>query len=379
MHTTHKRHISKFFWLLILLIALVYGPMAIEYFAHYFTPDAPKLWLHLYAWVTNESQAHGAGSVEVVQHTVYTHTRLSMLFHTIGGGSAILMASLQFYTPFRKKYPHIHRAVGKVFATIVVISMIGSMSFLIATGPKESFNGLPFYLQLWLLALGTLISLILGVVAITRGQLKMHQTAMIFCFALLLSAPVLRIEWLIIPHLFDGMTNQSANFFSSMIFGYLVIPCAIAATRITDFRKSIAQTASLLTLKTLDLWIIGAGVIAALAVVMKYTMQVGALTSAAICVIVLAIITLTGYLLAWTASIHAKNEIAVKEWRIHLLAYFSSPIVFLVFWQILGQFTTVYEAFEAASFTAPPITFATGYLLMVISRQVKRGPRALNP
>jgi len=86
--------------------------------------------------------------------------------------------------------------------------------------------------------------------------------------------------------------------------------------------------------------------------------------------------TLAAYGLAWRASVRAHNEVAIKEWRIHLLAYFISPIVFIVFWQILCQFTAVYEAFKATSFTAPPIAFAVGYLLMAISRYVKRAPRA---
>ncbi len=378
MNITHKRRLSTLFWGLIALTSLLYGPMAIEYFAHYFTPNAPELWTHVFTWFAGAKHTLGAGSVEVVQHSVYTSSRVSMLFHTVAGGTSILLASLQFYTPFRKKYPQVHRLTGKVFVTIVVISMIGSMSFLIATGPQQSFNGLPFYLQLWLLALGTLASATLGVIAISKGQLKMHQAAMFFCFALLLSAPVLRIEWLFIGGLLD-VTHQTSNFFSSLIFGYLVVPCAIAATRLTDFRKPIAYTASLATLKTLDLWIIGAGIMATLAIVMKYTAQVGELTGPTICVMILAVITLTAYALAWLASIRAKNDIAVKEWRIHLLAYFSSPIVFLVFWQILCQFVTVYEAFEAASFTAPAVAFASGYLLMTTTRHVKRAPKLTQP
>ncbi|AXI04056.1 DUF2306 domain-containing protein [Aquirhabdus parva] len=373
MNLILKRQISTFFWILIALISLLYGPMAIEYFAHFFTPNAPKLWLHVFTWFAGEKHTQGAGSVEVVQHTVYTHSRVSMLFHTVAGGTAILLASLQFYTPFRKKYPHIHRTIGKVFMTIVVISMIGSISFLIATGPKESFNGLPFYLQLWILALGTLTSAILGVIAIIKGQLKMHQAAMIFCFALLLSAPVLRIEWLFIGGLLN-VTHQTSNFFSSLIFGYLVVPCAIAATRLTDFRKSSAS--SRLTFTAVDKGLIGLGILATLAIAAKYRMQIGELTNVTICVIILAVMTLAAYGLAWRASVRAHNEVAIKEWRIHLLAYFISPIVFIVFWQILCQFTTVYEAFEATSFTAPPIAFAIGYLFMAISRYVKRAPLA---
>lgn len=372
MNLILKRKLSTFFGLMIMLISIIYGPMAVEYFVHYFTPDAPKLWLHLFTWVAGERHTMGQGSVELEQHTVYMSTRVSMLFHSVSGGTAIVLASLQFYTPFRKKYPQVHRTTGKVFIAIVIISMMGSMSFLITTGPQNSFNGLPFYLQLWILALGTLISATLGVIAITKKQLKMHQAAMIFCFALLLSAPVLRIEWLFIGG-FTDVTHQVSNLFSSLIFGYLVIPCAIAATRLTDYRKSTSLPSDFKVFKVTDMFVVVLGIIATVVVGVRYALNIGTLTGVTICLMIMAVGTLCAYLLAFITSIRVKNEIAVKEWRIHILAYFISPIVFLVFWQILCYFTNTYEAFEAASFTAPAITFATGYLLMAVSRKVNRG------
>ncbi len=118
---------------------------------------------------------------------------------------------------------------------------------------------------------------------------------------------------------------------------------------------------------------IAIGVLATVVIGVKYALNIGAMTGPTICLIIMAVGTIFAYFAAWIASIRAKNEIAVKEWRIHILAYFISPIVFLVFWQILCYFTNTYEAFEAAGFTAPAITFATGYLLMAISRKVNRG------
>ncbi len=372
MNLILKRNLAKFSWLLILLLCLVFGPLAMENFVHFFTADAPRLWLHLFTWVAGEHHTMGPGSEEVLQHTVYMNSRVSMLIHTVAGVTAIILFALQFYTPFRKKYPDIHRTIGKVLFTIVFISMMGSMSFLIATGPQKSFDGLPFYLQLWLLALGTLFSITLGAIAISKKQIKMHQAAMIFCFTLLLSAPVLRVEWLFIGG-FTHVTHQVSNFFSALIFGYLAVPSAIAATRITDFRKSTSLPADFTVFKAIDRLIMAVGILATVLVGVKYAIDIGVVTAVTLCLIIIATGTFLAYFAALIASIRAKNEIAVKEWRIHILAYFISPIVFLVFWQILCYFTSSYGAFEAASFTAPALTFATGYLLMALNRKVNRG------
>ncbi|MDO9178812.1 MAG: DUF2306 domain-containing protein [Agitococcus sp.] len=371
-YSAYKPKITRAAWLVIALFSVIYAPMAVEYFVHYFTPNTPNLWLTFFTWVAGAKHTMGAGSTELIQHVVYTKHRIPMLFHAAAGGIAILLCTLQFYAPFRKKYPQIHRAIGKVFFTIVLISMTGSITFLIKTDVNNSFNGLAFYSQLWLLALGTLTSAILGVIAISQGQRKMHQAAMIYCFALLLSAPVLRIEWLFIAQLFEGITQVVSNLFSALIFGFLVVPCAIAATRLTDYRKPVTLPESFHIYKTAYIIVAVLSVIAVVMSVLKYMTSVGGITGFTVCLITVAVGTFACYVAAYLASLRANNGIAIKEWRIHILAYLAAPIVFLAFWEALSGFAdNSYEAFKAASYTAPATAFTMGYFWMALSRRVK--------
>ncbi|CAI3108197.1 hypothetical protein MWMV2_MWMV2_00617 [Acinetobacter oleivorans] len=371
MSLTSKQTVSKIAWILIAGYCVFYAPMAFEYFFHFFNSDAPYLWLKFFTKVVGEQHTLGAGSAEVVQHKIYAQNRVPMLFHTMMGGTAILLASIQFYAPFRKKHPNIHQNIGKLFSVIVVVSMIGSITFLINAGPKNTFNGLPFYLQLWLLAIGTLGSLILGIIAIVKKQRKIHQVAMIYCFALLLSAPVLRAEWLIIGSMFEGVTQETSNLFSSLIFGYLVVPCAILATRLTDQRKPVLKQ-KFKVMKLPDITIVLSGAIAFILIILKYQSNIESITNYAICVFVLFCVTLFVYLQFYKSSLRAGNEITIKEWRIHFLAYCISPIVFLIFWEIICSFANSYDAFIVASFTAPALVFSLGYLLMAITRKNKK-------
>jgi hypothetical protein len=371
MSLTSKQIVSKVVWLLIAGYCVLYAPMAIEYFFHFFDSNAPYLWLKFFTKVTGEQHTLGAGSAEVVQHKIYAQHRVSMLFHSMMGGTAILLASIQFYAPFRRKHPNVHRNIGKLFFVVVVISMAGSITFLIKAGPSNMFNGLPFYLQLWLLAIGTLSSLILGIIAIVKQQRRMHQVAMIYCFALLLSAPVLRAEWLIIGSMFEGVTQQTSNLFSSMIFGYLVVPCSIFATRLTDQRKPVLKQ-NLNPIKLLDITIVLSGAIAFILIILKYQSSIETITNYAICVLILFFIILFIYLQFYKSSLQAGNEITIKEWRIHFLAYCISPIAFLIFWEIICNFVNSYEAFEVVSFTVPAFIFSLGYLFMAVTRKNKK-------
>lgn len=372
-YSAYKPKITKVAWLVIAFFSIVYAPMAVEYFVHYFTPNALNLWLNFFTWVAGETHTMGAGSTELIQHEVYTKHRLPMLFHAAAGGIAILLCTVQFYAPFRRKHPQIHRTIGKIFFAIVLVSMSGSIIFLLKTDVNNSFNGLAFYSQLWLLALGTLTSAVLGVMAISKGQRKMHQAAMFYCFALLLSAPVLRIEWLVIAQLFEGITQVVSNLFSALIFGFLVVPCAIAATRLTDYRKSRTPPESFHIYKTAFTVVAVLSVLALVITVLKYINSVNGITGFTVCLITIAVGTLVCYIAAYLASLRANDGIAIKEWRIHILAYLAAPIVFLAFWQVLNGFAdNSYEAFKAASFTAPATAFTMGYFWMALTRKVNQ-------
>ncbi len=112
------------------------------------------------------------------------------------------------------------------------------------------------------------------------------------------------------------------------MFGFLVVPCAIAATRLTDYRKPVTLPVGFHIYKTADIIVAVLSVLSVVITVLKYINSVAVLTGFTVCLITIAVGTFVCYVAAYLASLRANNAIAIKEWRIHILAYLAAPIVF---------------------------------------------------
>ncbi len=373
MMTTLSRWTGPAGWLLVTLIAVIYGPMAIEYFAHFYHDTAPQLWNSLFIGVTSESHVLGAGSVALEQHDAYRASLAAMTLHTATGGIVILLAAVQFNAGFRKRFPAWHRYLGRVHAGLVVFGMLSAMAYLLRTGPEATFDGPAFYLQLWTLALGTLASIVLAVVAILKRQVAMHYCLVALNLSLLMSAPGLRIGYLIFGGIDPTLTQEATNMASAIIYAFLVAPFAAVAARVMDKRPRSVQPAGqpVTPAWQVTIWFIG-GVLA-IAQGYYYQYHIGGWSWLHGALLLTALFTAALYGGALWSATRQGLGVARYEWSIHLAALGMVPLSCAVFWFLTAQFFTLEQAFWAAVLVGPAVALVSGLAKVIWSRRVRQG------
>lgn len=110
--------------------------------------------------------------------------------HIIGGGIALLSGWSQFSGTLRKKYQSLHRSLGKIYVSAVLISSICAiyLAFYATTGWIASM-GFGTLGVIWL------TTTLLAYSSVRNGNIQRHQKWMIYSYAACFAAVTLRI-WL---------------------------------------------------------------------------------------------------------------------------------------------------------------------------------------
>jgi hypothetical protein len=186
--------------LLLLALVVVYAPMGMEYTLHFWTPHAPQLWNHTLDRAGGRNFEQGPGSIAVVQAAGYHATRVWLSLHTTMAGTALLLGIGQFSDRLRRARPSLHRRMGTAYVTATFLAMIGSAGFLVNArrGNASVFSGRPFEAGLWGLWAITLLALVASLLFLRAGDYRRHSEFMALSYAGLLTAPFLRVGWVII-------------------------------------------------------------------------------------------------------------------------------------------------------------------------------------
>lgn len=371
MSTTARKRASLIGWGAITALAVLYGPMAIEYMWRFFNPDAPELWNHTFGAVVDHEEAYGPGSIEAEQVVQYTQNRYILLFHTTAGGIAIVLFAAQFSARVRRNLAR-HRLIGRFAASIALIGMAGAMAFLLAVGPEGTFDGAAFYLQLWALALGTTIGVGLGLAAAVKRQIAMHQALMAYAFALLLTAPLLRVFYLFLGNLWPETTQLETNFAGAAFLATWAPLGAFLAARALDVRQRRTTAIGPLPGRALDLGVLATAVVAAAALGWRYSTAFDGLdrvtTTGLVGVVAGLSVALTNHL----AARRAGNDLAAEEWRVIGLAQLAGAPTGVVLWALYDLPFTTYDAYVGMLLTAPALALSIGFLVVVWRRRVVR-------
>lgn len=367
--------IGRATWLFLASVAVIYGPMAIEYMWNFFGVKSPTLWLDAYSSVVGHEQATGAGSIATDSHAPYVHSRVAMLIHTTAGGLVILMAIAQFNRRLRTKHPRVHRWTGRAQVSLVVTAMLGAMTYLVRTGPDRTYDGPAFYMQLWFLGGATLASSVLAVLAIRAKQVQWHQCLMAYNFALLLTAPLLRVEYMVLG---AGHTTTQAitNLQGGLLLGFAAPSGAIAASRYFDRRAKLPARVRPLPGAHLDLVAWPAGALGIAAAVALYAHWIGRVDRLSPALIIGYAVTLIAFTLTERRARRQGNTVAERDWRIHRLAVLATPALLVVMWLVYRIPFADQPAFYAAGLTAPPTALTLGFLTALWSRRVVRTDRS---
>jgi hypothetical protein len=153
----------------------------------------------------------GSGSVAALQAKSYQTSLGAMSAHTICAGLALLLGPWQFASFVRQRWIKIHRWIGRVYLASVLVAMIGTIAYLVRTPGQAIYTGIPFQWGLWGLCLLTLVSAALALHAIRSRDVMTHQIWMAFNFCMLLTAPGLRLVWILAGNLWRGIAQDMTN------------------------------------------------------------------------------------------------------------------------------------------------------------------------
>lgn len=367
-------------WAMIGVVCVIYGPMAIEYMAQYYTPRAPELYLRSISAVISLNPSSKVGSLVHHQVSTYVNSRLIMLVHTAAAGLALFLGMLQFSARVRRDWPVVHRLSGRLMLIIVAASMILALAMLFRTGSAATTSGPPFFNILLIFAICVLAAGVLGFVAIKQRQIRLHQAFMTYMFAMLLTAPIIRV---IVITLLVGVSDESFNA-DFMIGASLAGPLAVfgATVALRRFGNRIVEPGSSIVdhpAISRGSWV--AGAIGMVVVILIWAKLVGRvdLPIGAACV------TTVGLLLACVA-LHRRSRAvgdrdAAKDWEILESATVATPVVCLGLWVIYCLFWPAELAFYCAVLASPVVATSLGYLPLALLRRksTDKAPSAIGP
>ena len=172
---------KKVFWIIFAGLCIVFSTYPISYFL----ADQPiRLLL--------------SKSAELLANRLYM---LCFYLHISFGGIALLIGWLQFSKKLRRKNLKLHRLIGKIYISAVLISGIpGFYIALFASGGLSPQLGFSIGAVLWV------VITTLGLTSIKKGQVEAHKQWMMYSYAGTFGAVTLRLWLPVLIAIFGGFT-----------------------------------------------------------------------------------------------------------------------------------------------------------------------------
>ncbi|MGC0314470.1 DUF2306 domain-containing protein [Kitasatospora acidiphila] len=161
-----------------------------------------------------------------------------MVVHSVLGGLLMVLGPAQLLSAVRRRI-RLHRAMGVLFTATVYASMAGAADYLLRTRPADAFSGPTFWIVLATILVGTVLSATMGVIAALTRRPDLHQRWTLLCYGYLMTAPVLRLEWMVLPFVFPGLSVAEINRIAVMHLGSVVVFGALVASRFLDRRSNL--------------------------------------------------------------------------------------------------------------------------------------------
>lgn len=112
----------------------------------------------------------------------------TLAVHAVPGGLVLALGPYQFVARLRRRWPQVHRVLGRVYMVSVVVAAVVSL-----VAAAYSQNGLAAQVGFVLLAVMWLYTLAKAYRTIRRGEVALHRIWMIRNYALTFAAVALRI------------------------------------------------------------------------------------------------------------------------------------------------------------------------------------------
>jgi Ca2+/Na+ antiporter len=125
---------------------------------------------------------------ERMELTMQDWWRYTLYAHVIGGLTCLIASLLQYSKLLLKRAPRVHKSLGYIYA-LCIITLIFPTGVALSFVAKGGTTGMIGFL---FLAIATLATLILGMVAIFKRNIKSHQAWITRSFALVTTAITFR-------------------------------------------------------------------------------------------------------------------------------------------------------------------------------------------
>ncbi|WP_295974593.1 DUF2306 domain-containing protein [uncultured Xanthomonas sp.] len=147
-------------------------------------------------------------------------TRRGWLWCHLGGGAVgLLLGALQFATRRGRRWPRLHRWVGRVYFAGMAVAMVGAVG-LIATSPAPPAIRVAFAAT----ALAWLVTGSVGLVAIWRGRVLRHQRWMVRAYLATLAPVVFRVA---LPSAIGLGMTPSTGLIAMLLWASWVVPLSV--------------------------------------------------------------------------------------------------------------------------------------------------------
>ena len=159
-----------------------------------------------------------------------------LLFHGVAGSVALLVAPFQFSARLRRRYPQLHRVLGRLYVAGAFISAPLAVPVALRLGPPSLFMAATIQSCGWLLT--TAVALY----AVRRGDIRQHQEWMIRSYPFAMVFVVARAI-LAVP----AVRAWGEPGFVSVVWGCIALACFVPSFVINwraIFGRRAARTAA---------------------------------------------------------------------------------------------------------------------------------------
>lgn len=162
-------------------------------------PDKPKVWLTLFAWgflfiFAGKFILNDAFPYFGLEEKVYGRfwgMKWPLVGHISGGLIALTLGPLQFWQAFRDRYLKVHRWMGKLYLTAILIGTISSTSLAWTTGLAIHWT---WAFSLQMLAFAWFCTAAMAFISIKRRRIQQHKEWMIRSYVVTFAFVIFR--WL---------------------------------------------------------------------------------------------------------------------------------------------------------------------------------------
>lgn len=186
----------------------IFGLLTIQYAVAIVDNTKPWLYSVLY-YLIQYPDSFEPGYITVEQNLAkYRELMPSMSSHALLGGLLVMLGIFQFVPSFRRKRPKLHRVTGTFLLVCMTAVCVSGIHFLSVTTPTQNFSGQAFYFTLFAVAVMSLGLISQAVLAVVAKDFRSHMVWIGLAFCGFLTAPLLRLNYLIVGGLDPQVLNR---------------------------------------------------------------------------------------------------------------------------------------------------------------------------